>query len=383
MINVAIVGTGNISPMHIKGYLEFPEICRIVALVDIYPEKAHAKNKEFDLNADVYDSHRLIMERDDIDLVSICTPPYTHAEIAIDMLNSGKHVLVEKTMASSLEECDKMLKAAKESGKTLAVIAQNRFRTTIMSLKNILDKQLIGRINYAQIDSLWWRGHSYYDLWWRGCWDKEGGGCTLNHAVHHIDMMCWMMGLPDKVTSVLGNVAHDNAEVEDISIAILQYANGALGQITSSVIHHGEEQRLLFQGEKAGISVPFKVFASVEQSNGFPNKNEELEKEIQHTFEGFPALPYEGHTAQIKDVLDSIIYNTSPLIQGKDGRKTIELITAIYKAGFTESAVQLPIKPDDPWYTVDGILKNVRHFHEKTSSVENFDNENITLGSSY
>ena len=134
------------------------------------------------------------------------------------MLNSGKHVLVEKPMASSLEECDKMLKAAKESGKTLAVIAQNRFRTTIMSLKNILDKQLIGRINYAQIDSLWWRGHSYYDLWWRGCWDKEGGGCTLNHAVHHIDMMCWMMGLPDKVTSVLGNVAHDNAEVEDISL---------------------------------------------------------------------------------------------------------------------------------------------------------------------
>ena len=139
--------------------------------------------------------------------------------------------------------------------------------------------------------------------------------------------------MPDKVTSVLGNVAHDNAEVEDISIAILQYANGALGQITSSVIHHGEEQRLLFQGERAGISVPFKVFASVEQSNGFPNKNEELEKEIQHTFEGFPALPYEGHTAQIKDVLDSIINNTSPLIQGKMEEKLLNSLPQFTRQG--------------------------------------------------
>ncbi|HCA29976.1 MAG TPA: oxidoreductase [Ruminococcaceae bacterium] len=383
MINVAIVGTGNISPMHIKGYLEFGEKCRIVALVDIYPQKAHDKNGEFNLKAQVYDSHLELLNRKDIDLVSICTPPYTHAQIAIDFLNAGMNVLVEKPMAASLEECDTMIKAANRSGKNLAMIAQNRFRTTIMSLKNLLDNNAIGKVLYAQIDSLWWRGHSYYDLWWRGCWDKEGGGCTLNHAVHHIDMLCWMMGMPQKVTSVLGNVAHDNAEVEDISIAVLQYSNGALGQITSSVIHHGEEQGLLFQGEQAGVSVPFKVFAAKEQSNGFPDKNTELEDKIKLLFEQYPTLLYEGHTGEIQNVLNALEKGIAPLIQGIDGRKTVEMITAIYKAGFTEAPVKLPILPDDEWYTAEGILSNVKHFHEKSTSVENFDNGNITVGSNY
>lgn len=94
----------------------------------------------------------------------------------------------------------------------------------------------------AQIDSFWWRGHCYYDLWWRGTWEKEGGGCTLNHAVHHIDMLLWMMGLPESVTSVLSNVAHDNAQVEDLSMSILRYPR-SLAQLTASVVHHGEEQR--------------------------------------------------------------------------------------------------------------------------------------------
>ena len=101
----------------------------------------------------------------------------------------------------------------------------------------------------------------YYDLWWRGTWEKEGGGYTLNHAVHHIDMLCWMMGLPDKVTSILANTAHDNAEVEDLSGSVLQYPH-ALGQLTASVVHHGEEQQLVFQCEKAKISAPFSVHAS-------------------------------------------------------------------------------------------------------------------------
>ena len=89
--------------------------------------------------------------------------------------------------------------------------------------------------------SLWWRGHCYYDLWWRGSWEKEGGGCTLNHAVHHIDMLGWLMGRPKKVTAVLSNASHDNAEVEDISIAVLQYEKGSLARVTSSVIDHGED----------------------------------------------------------------------------------------------------------------------------------------------
>ncbi len=384
MIGVAIIGTGNISPAHIKGYLEFPERCKIVALCDIYPEKAEAKKVEFELvDANIYTSYQSMLEREDIDLVSVCTPPYMHAEIAIDFLNNGKHVLVEKPMAASLEECDRMIEAEKNSGKVLAIIAQNRFRDQIMNVKRILDSGKIGRVLHAQINSFWWRGHSYYDLWWRGSWEKEGGGCTLNHAVHHIDMLGWMLGKPDKITAVLSNAAHDNAEVEDISIAICQYGQGTLAQVTSSVIHHGEEQSITFQGQKAMIAAPWSVAASNSTVNGFPERNTALEDELTEDYSNFPELAFTAHTGEIDNLLSSLEQGTRPLIKGEDGRLTIELITSIYKAGFTGETVSLPLQKDDPFYTVEGILGNVKHFYEKSGSVENFPNVEITTGSDY
>lgn len=230
MIRVAIIGTGNIANAHVRAYLKFPQRCKIVALVDIVPEKAQAMKEKYGLDAQVYDDHQQILSRGDIDLADVCTPPFAHASIAINCLRSGKNVVCEKPMAASLAECDAMLRARDESGKKLSIIAQNRFRQPISNLKSLLDSGLAGRVLSARIQSDWWRGHCYYDLWWRGTWEKEGGGCTLNHAVHHIDMLCWMMGLPQRVTSVLANVAHDNAEVEDLSLSILQYP-GALVQL--------------------------------------------------------------------------------------------------------------------------------------------------------
>ncbi|QAY66507.1 Gfo/Idh/MocA family protein [Paenibacillus protaetiae] len=383
MIRVAIVGTGNISSAHIHSYLAFPERCEIAALVDI-PEKAREKAAAFGLNAEILDSHKLLLGRDDIDLVSICTPPFLHAEIASDLLRDGKHVLVEKPMAASLEECDRMIAAAEEGGAILSVVAQNRFREPIMNLKHVLDSGKIGRVVHAQVDSYWWRGHCYYDLWWRGLWSKEGGGPTLNHAVHHIDMLGWMMGMPDKVVAMLSNAAHDNAEVEDISVAVMQYGQGSVAQVTSSVIHHGEEQQIIFQGEKARISAPWKVYASTSKENGFPQRNEKLEEELEQYYGSLPQLAHTGHQGQIHDVLSAIESGTAPMITGEDGRKTIELITAIYKAGFQEKAVDLPIQQDDPYYTVQGILDNAPHFYEKKTALKELGSGvGITLGSSY
>jgi len=381
MLRIAIVGTGNISQSHIKGYLEFPDRCKIVALVDIYPDKAEEKKKRYNLeDADIYDDHKKILDRDDIDLIDICTPPYVHSEIAINSLKSGKNVLVEKPMAASLEECDAMLAAMKESGKLLTVVAQNRFRTGYMNLKKMLESGLAGEIVHAQADSFWWRGHCYYDLWWRGTWEKEGGGCTLNHAVHHIDMMLWMMGMPEEVQAFMSNTSHDNAEVEDISIAILRYKNGTLGQITSSVIHHGEEQQVIFQGKKARISAPWKVYASVSKSNGFPEKDEKTEQEIEEFYKSLPEQKYTGHTPLIDDVLKVLETGDSPLITGEDGRRTVELITAIYESATFRKPTKLPLTTSDPFYTVEGIQANAPHFFKKSVSVENFNNENITTG---
>ncbi len=381
MIRIAIVGTGGIAHEHMKSYLALADRCEVVALVDIIPGKAKRFMEEFHLQCDTYENHEDILDRTDIDLADVCTPPYVHAQISINCLQAGMNVVCEKPMAASLEECDAMIKARDESGKLLSIIAQNRFRKGIRDLKLLLDSGIAGPVRHAQVDSFWWRGHCYYDLWWRGTWEKEGGGCTLNHAVHHIDMLCWMMGLPDKVTSVLANTAHDNAEVEDLSVSILQYPN-ALAQLTASVVHHGEEQKLIFQCEKAKISAPFSCKASLALNNGFPKKNEELEKEIAEYVNQLPALKYEGHTGQLENVITAIENGTLPAIGGEDGRRTIELITAIYLSGSSGQTVELPLTKDSPFYTVDGIMKNTPHFYEKAASVTELNGE-ITVGGNY
>ncbi|MET3846989.1 Gfo/Idh/MocA family oxidoreductase [Paenibacillus sp. OAE614] len=382
MIKVAIIGTGAISSAHIEGYLQLKDRCQIVALCDLYPEKAESKREQYGLDAVIVKDYKELLDQE-IDLVSVCMPPFVHAPVTIDFLNAGSHVIVEKPMASSLEECDAMIKAAEQNGKVLSVIAQNRFRNPIMKLKHVVDSGLAGRIVHAQVDSHWWRGHCYYDLWWRGTWEKEGGGPTLNHAVHHIDALLWMLGQPSELQAYMSNVAHDNAEVEDLSIAILKYPNGSLGQITSSVVHHGEEQQFIFQGEHARISAPWRVTASRSLPNGFPEREPSLEDKIQQYYNELPDLPYEGHTAQIDNVLNAIETGAPVWIDGICGRNTLELIMSIYKSASTGEKVKLPLQQDDPFYTREGLMKNAPHFYEKGSSIENFADLKITTGSRY
>ncbi|MDR0425822.1 MAG: Gfo/Idh/MocA family oxidoreductase [Clostridiales bacterium] len=377
MLNVAIIGTGNISPSHITAYLKFPDRAKIVALADIYPDKAERRKKEYNLDCDIVGSHTALIGRKDIDLVSVCTPPYVHGGIAVDFLNDGKNVLIEKPMAASLEECDTVIAAAKRSGKLLSVVSQRRFTNSVWKLKKVLDSGLAGKVLHAQVDSCWWRGHSYYDLWWRGSWEKENGGCTLNHAVHHIDMLCWIKGLPKQLSAFISNVAHDNAEVEDLSSAILKYGDNSIGHLTSSVVHHGEEQKLIFQCERAKISAPWDPLASSGQADGFPYENLEYKQKLQAFYDAIPDLRFEGHAGQIGDVLDAIETNREPVVTGEQGRAAIELISAIYKSGSSGKTVDLPLRRDDPFYTLSGKLKNVPHFYKKSGAVQNFKEKSI------
>lgn len=379
MLKIAIVGTGGISHAHIRAYLQFPDRCRIAALVDIVPGKARRVKEQYHLDAEVFLDHLDILGGD-YDLVDVCTPPFVHAQISINALRSGKNVVCEKPMAASLAECDAMLRARDESGKKLSIIAQNRFRKPIRDLKALLDSGIAGAVRHAQVDSLWFRGHSYYDLWWRGTWEKEGGGCTLNHAVHHIDMLGWMMGLPDRVTSVLANTGHDNAEVEDLSVSVMEYP-AALATLTASVVHHGEEQQLVFQCEKAKIAAPYAVFASQPQPNGFPLQESDpaFERRAAELISALPPIPWEMHTGQLENVLTALEGGGDIAITGEDGRRTLEIITAIYKAGATRAPVTLPMRPDDPFYTVEGIRAGVPHFYEKAACVQEFEGE-ISFG---
>lgn len=376
MLRIAIVGTGNISHSHIQGYQTFAGRCEIVALVDIYPEKAQEKKQRYGLtNATVFSSHQAMLESGiEIDIVDVCTPPYVHAEISIDALNAGKHVLCEKPMAASLEECDAMIAAQRASGKILSIVAQNRFTDAFWRLKQVVDSGELGKICHAQVDSFWWRGHCYYDLWWRGTWEKEGGGCTLNHAVHHIDAIQWMLGFPKEVVAMMTNVAHDNAEVEDLSAAIFRYDSGALTQLTASVVHHGEDQKIVIQGDKARISAPWDRWASVSADNGFPQEEHDSVREarLDALFRNTPKLQYTLHTGQINDLLNAVEQRGEPLIDGVQGKRSLELITAIYQSSITGRVVSLPVSPDEPWYKTGGLVSLAPRFYEKAASVENF-----------
>ena len=189
--------------------------------------------------------------------------------------------------------------------------------------------------------------------------------------------------MPAQVTAVMSNTAHDNAEVEDLSVAICRYDSGALAQITSSVVHHGEEQQLVFQGTRARVSVPWKLKASREKENGFPEENRELEAEITRVYDEVPELSHEGHAGQIEDVLLAVRGEREVLVDGREGRETLELITAIYQAATFGKTVTLPLGKDSPFYTSDGIMKHAPRFYEKKASVDDFGNNEITTGGDY
>ena len=380
MVGIGIIGSGGIAQAHANAYKEFTDRCEVRAVCDLYVDKAEALiEKNGFKNAKAYKELDEVIALSGIDAISVCLPPSTHTETSIKALNAGKHVLVEKPMAPSLADCDAMIKAAEKNGKILSPVAQNRFKTPNARVKTMIQEGTVGKVLYAAINSLWWRGSSYYDIWWRGTWDVECGGCLTSHAVHHIDLLLWMLGKPDRVTAIVTNVGHNNSECEDLGMAILEYP-GMLAQLTASIVNHDELQELVFQAERGRLSVPWTTAASKALPNGFPEENTDAKTEIQERYESIPALAREGHPAQIENFL-AAVEGTEPLaITGNDGRAAMELIMAIYKSSLTRQPVSLPIAKDDIFYSRESMTKAMPRFHQKTRSVENFTSSEITLG---
>jgi UDP-N-acetyl-2-amino-2-deoxyglucuronate dehydrogenase len=381
MVNVLVIGAGAISDFHLEGYRRFGDRVAVKAVADVDVARAKNKIESHGLSAKAYEDYRDALSGTAIDLVSVCTPPATHASITVSCLEAGINVLVEKPMATSLEECDRMIAAAEANRKVLSPVAQLRFLDAFHKVKKVLEMDLIGKLHYVQTDALYWRGNSYYDLDWRGLWEKEGGGCTLNHAVHYLDLMLWMAGKPCEVGAYMTNHCHTNSEVEDFSTAILKYPGGALGHITSSIIHHGEKQAIIFQAERAGISLPFAVHCCRPLENGFPETDEELRQTIISAYDGIPDLPFTNHAGQIDDVLKAVESGSPLRVEGKDGRNALELITAIYRSAISNAPVSLPITPDDDCYTAQGLQTRAPRYHKKTKSISGFTVNRITTGS--
>lgn len=377
-LGVAIIGTGNISSTHLRSFLAASDLCEVKALCDLYPHKAQALAAKGNLVVSITDDYHTLLDRDEIDLVSLCLPPSIHAQVASDFLDAGKHVLVEKPMAPSLEACDRMIEAQERSGKILSVISQNRFFTAPMRVKQLIDDGALGRILFARVNSMWWRGSNYYDLWWRGTYEHEGGGCTLNHAVHQIDILQWLIGFPTSVYSVMRNVNHTNSEVEDLSISILSYPS-MVAEVNATLVDHDEKQEFFFAAEKASVGIPWYVKSVKQLPNGFYEPNPVEELRFDTLYEDLEELTLTGHEAQVRDVLSAIIEDKPPLVSGVEGRKAVELITAMYKSSTEGAVVNLPLGKDDPFYTLEGMLPKMNRFYKKSKSVENLEDGEITL----
>ena len=379
MINVAIVGTGAIAASHIEGFLSFKDQCRIVALVNRSLKRAEDYKERYSLNdAEVYSSiEDMLKDNMHIDLAAICLPPSMHCTASVALSKAKINVLCEKPLATSLAECDLMTKAAKENNVILSTVSQNRFNSGVIKAHELIKSGLVGKLYYAQSASLWWRGDNYYKLHWRGTWESEGGGCTLNHGIHHLDLLLWFMGNVKSVIAVADNQAHKNSEAEDISVGIVKFENGAIGNIVNSLLHHGEGQTLQIDGENASVSLPFHISVSAQRENGFPDDDNKAVEKLESFCDAIKT-EYTGHTAQIKDVLDAIISGREPLVTGEDGRRVIELIMAMYQSAFTGEQVKLPMTKEDIMYSNEGILANAKRFNKKKISIEKFGDDTMT-----
>ena len=377
-IGVAIIGTGNIAHQHAEGYLKLTERAEIRALCDIFPDKADGFRSHYDLKADIVSDYHELLSREDVELVSICLPPSMHMEASVDFMRAGKHVICEKPMAASLEEADIMNETARKTGVILSVISQNRYRNNLYKAKKILDSGILGRILFTKVNSFWFRGSNYYTLWWRGTWDKEGGGCTLNHAVHQIDILNYLMGEPESITSVMANLNHDNAEIEDISLSILRYPN-ALAEMNVTLCNHDERQEFEIVTENATITIPWSVHAVKQLPNGFFTEDHVMEKKIQDAYDSIPDLKLECHAAQLENVLKAISGEEPLLIDGDDGKRALDVIYGIYQSAIEKHEVAIPVDSKSPFYTKSGMLEKAPVYHEKSVSVDNLDGE-ITLG---
>ena len=330
----------------------------VVALCDNYkPMLTRSASKV--PGAALVEDYRAVLDNKDVQAVIIATPTHLHREIAVAALQAGKHVLCEKPMAASLEECDAMIAAATASGRLLSVVFQNRFRPDIWRAKHLAAGGHLGRLLFGLCATLWYRGPNYYDLWWRGTWEQECGGATLNHAIHDIDAFLWIMGEPASLVAEMDTQAHA-IEVEDLAIALVRFANGALGQVTSTVNAHQNRSILEIVGQRAAVSIPWTLSACRPDERGFPQPDPARLADLAAAAEAVPLPPGQGHGAQVGDVLRALETGGRPLVDGPEGRRSVEFVTALYKAATTGQRVQFPLTPSDPFYTTAGLHAHVR-----------------------
>jgi len=343
-IKVGLVGCGRIAQRH-SGLLGKGLVsgASLAAVCDVNREKTGAMGKSYGVPC--YEDFNQMMCKEDIDVVSVLTPSGLHAEHVIALAKYGKHIIVEKPMALTLDSADEMIKACDANACRLFVIKQNRFNIPVLKLKEALVSGRFGKMVLGTVRVRWCRPQEYYDMdKWRGTWSLDGGVIS-NQASHHIDLLEWMLGDVESVFAK-SSTALVNIEVEDTAVVILKFISGALGIIEATTATRPKdlEGSISILGEKGSVEIG--GFAVNEMKTWNFTESLPEDEEVKKKYSVNPPDVYGfGHKAYYEHVVDCINNNRHQLVDGLEGRKSLELISAIYESIETGREVPLRFKP--------------------------------------
>lgn len=330
-LKVAVIGCGNVSKVHFPAAASSPA-AELIAVCDIKPERAEAKGKEYGVPA--YTNYEEVLDLQP-DIIHVCTPHNTHAEITIAAAERGINVLTEKPMAVTLHDADRMIKAAQDNNIKLGVIFQNRYNASSIAVRNAVRSGELGKIRGCRMFVTWYRPDEYYSRSdWKGTWDKEGGGVLIDQAIHTIDLMQWIMGDIELLEASIDNRTHDLIDVEDVAEATIFFKNGAVGSLYACNYYtYDADVFLEIHGEK-GI-------ARMEKDNAIIRIHDKHEMRV------YPEGDHEvigksywgvNHKVQIDKFYTDVLEDRPVEIDGFEGRKALEIVRAIYYSGSNGTA---------------------------------------------
>jgi predicted dehydrogenase len=341
----ALIGCGRISPNHIAAAkannLDFVGLC------DVDTWMMHDKAVKFDLDGvHHYEDYHELLEKEKPELVAIATESGKHATIALDCLDAGCNLIIEKPIALSLSDADAIIEKANEKNLKVCANHQNRFNKSIQKIRDAIERERFGKMFYGTAHIRWCRDYEYYSrAKWRGTWEQDGGA-LMNQCIHNIDLLRWMMG--DEVEEVMAmtdKLNHPYMEAEDLGIAIVKFKNGAYGIIegTTDIYPKNLEETLYLFGQKGTVKVGGQSVNKIEEWR-FSDALDDPEEVMRQYGENPPNVYGYGHTPLYADVIDAIKNDRKPYVDAEAGKRALELVLAIYRAASDKVMVSLPLE---------------------------------------
>lgn len=340
-IKFGLVGCGRISSKHFES-IETIEEAQIIACCDIKENRAKKSAEEYKVSH-YYVDYKEMFTKESLDAVIICTPSGLHPDIGIDAANKGFHVVSEKPMSIDLAGADRLIRACDKNRVHLFVVKQNRLNTTMQLLKKAIRKKRFGKIYMVQSNVFWQRPQSYYDLAkWRGTWEFDGGAFT-NQASHYVDALYWLIGPVDFVMAETSTMARD-IETEDTGSAIIKFRNGAIGTLNVTMLTYPKnfEGSITVLGEKGTVKIGGVAINNIDKWEF--DEYDDDDKIIEESNYNPPNVYGFGHIPYYMNVVNSLLGDTEPSTDGRSGRKSIEIIQAIYRSTKIGKKVALPLK---------------------------------------